>query len=70
MENGNDRVRHGTTLVGRRNPASKLNDETVREIRRRLAEGGVTMRALAREYDVHPSAIRQLRDYKTWKHVA
>ncbi|WP_157693435.1 HNH endonuclease [Pseudarthrobacter equi] len=69
LENGNDRVRHGTTMVGSRNPAAKLTDASVREIRRRLAVGGNTIRALAKEYGVHPSAISQLRDNKTWRHV-
>lgn len=50
-------------------PIAKLNPESVREMRRRYAEGGVSTRQLAAEYGVDRRAIVWALKGKTWKHV-
>lgn len=53
-----------------RGHAQKLTADQVREIRRRYAEGGVSLRALGAEYGVHNSAISKIVNNKIWTHVA
>lgn len=53
---------------GESNVVSKLNDEMVREARRRSAEGE-TYSALGQEFGVSPEAISNAVRRKTWKHV-
>lgn len=47
-----------------------LNDDKVREIRRRFAAGGVTKRALGTEFGVSAMMIGDIIRRKYWKHVA
>lgn len=54
---------------GIRNGHAKLNPDSVREIRRRIKEGGVSQTQLAREYDVAKSQISMVVNRKTWSHV-
>ena len=72
-ENIKDAVRHGTVMPdGRpRGCPLKLNDETVREIRRLFKKDtpGYGARSLARQFCVTPSNIRQIVQRKTWRHV-
>lgn len=49
---------------------SKLTTGQVRDIRRRAAYGGVTIRGLAREYEVAPVMIRRIIRRESWRHVA
>jgi len=48
---------------------SKLTDIQVIEIRRRKAAGGITQTALAKQYGVDQSAISEIVNRKTWKHI-
>jgi len=61
-----DSLRNGTFPIGSRNGRARLNEEMVREIRRR--GGGTTQ--LAREYGVDPKTIKNVLDGKLWKHVS
>jgi hypothetical protein len=45
------------------------DDEAVRAIRRRYAEGGVTQRRLAAEYDMSTARISRIINRKAWEHV-
>lgn len=63
---GRDRQRHPR---GENHHNSKLNDEAVRDIRRRVATGGVTRQALADEYGVSTSTIVLVVKREVWKHV-
>lgn len=65
QENGADMIRHGTCGTH----ASKLSAEDVLEIRRRYAEGGISMNALSKEYGVKPPAISGIISRKKWKHI-
>lgn len=48
---------------------AKLDEDKVREIRRRYAEGGVTQVGLAAEYGVSDYAIWSIVNRRTWQHV-
>lgn len=65
LENAADRVAHGRALRGRDNPASKLTDVQVREIR----ASGESARSLARKYRVSHQAILDIRHGRTWAHL-
>jgi HNH endonuclease len=52
-KNHADKRRHGTALTGIRNPAAKLSDAQIVEIRRRRA-AGERAKDLAQSYGVHP----------------
>lgn len=46
----------------------KLTADQVREIKRRLAAGG-SCAALAREYDVKPASISDIKAGRSWRHI-
>lgn len=70
QDNIEDRQRRDRQAKGRRNGRSKLDAETVRELRRRYAETDVTYRALADELDMNHKSIAAAIKGKTWGHVA
>ena len=67
---GPERVRQGATLncVGVNNPAAKLTEDAVREIRR-LRETGLSHMKLARRFGVSTPVIQSILKGKTWVHV-
>lgn len=54
---------------GERNPAAKLTEDRVREMRR-LRETGATVRALAATYGVDHSLVYRVCTRQCWAHVA
>lgn len=66
-ENEADKVAHGDTPFGTREPHAKLTDDAVREIRR-LA-GTVSQRALAAQFGVHQGVIWRVVNRRSWRHV-
>lgn len=66
-DNVNDRVKRGRSAVGVRNGRAKLTENAVRVIRA-LEEISIT--ALSRSFGVDRKTIRQVRQGKTWRHVA
>ena len=64
-ENAADAVRHGTTLRGERNAASKLTEGQVRDIRRRLA-AGESRRSLARAFGVDKRTVQFIERGRKW----
>ena len=54
---------------GEKNNLAKVNEEKVREIRVRFANGGITKSQLAQEYGVHKSTIGYIINRKTWSHI-
>lgn len=67
-ENSYQKVAHGTMPAGEKCHTHKLKEAEVLEIRRRLAAGeGLT--ALSREYGVGLTAISQIRERRSWKHI-
>jgi hypothetical protein len=55
--------------VGVNNPASKLTEETVQEIRRRHANREGTYLSLAAEYDLALSTVGAILTRRSWKHI-
>lgn len=60
--------RSGGALRGEHNPASKLTEESVRDIRAALSSG-VIQRDLADKYGVTQAVISQIKRRASWKHV-
>lgn len=54
---------------GEDNGNAELTESDVREIRRLSAAGGISQRALARQFGVSQGTINQIVTRKTWKHV-
>ena len=69
-ENYADRLIHGTDQRGDRHPTAKLTEDSVRAIRSRVAEGGVTYPELAAEYGVSPGTIGEVVRRRRWGWVA
>ena len=70
-ENQQHAVRFGLfkDQKGTANPASKLSEDHVREIRC-LRRNGAPIAEVARMYGIVISAVSQIANRKTWKHVA
>lgn len=69
-ENGQDRVRHGTTvkLKGAKNPFSKVSEKDVKEMRE-LASRHVSYAEIGRRYGVTGENASMICQRKAWKHV-
>lgn len=59
---------HLLTYRGEKVNTSKLNEDTVREIRRRY-ENGVSSNYLAKDYGLAKSSITRIISRKNWRHV-
>ena len=59
----------GTSQPGSNNPAAKLTEKDIPEIRR-LHEMGIGSSDISRNYGVSPDAIDLVVKRKTWRHVA
>lgn len=66
-ENKADELVHGTRNIGERNGSAKLSPEEVVEMRRRHAEGNVSIAALSREYGIHQGTAREIIRRMTWR---
>ena len=64
----NDKGRYADTK-GEKNPASKLTETQVREIRKKYANGGITQPQLALEYGFKQPSISDIIRRKTWSHI-
>jgi hypothetical protein len=63
-----DRRTHGTAPLGTKQTNSKLTDDDVRAIKRRLASGE-GQNSIARDYPVSRALIQAIKAGKTWNHV-
>lgn len=54
---------------GEDNVCSKLTEQDVRQIRRRV-DAGETQTGVAREFGVHKTTVQYLYARKTWRHIA
>jgi hypothetical protein len=68
-ENHKHAARHGLAARGELNGMAKLNDEAVREILLRYANGGGTYQQLAIDYGVCSATIGQIIRREHWVHV-
>lgn len=67
-ENAADRETHGTWVHGPDHHKARLNEDKIREIRLRFADGE-TKASIARAYNVTPQSIGAILSGKTWRHV-
>lgn len=65
-ENMEDMVNRGRSLVGEKNPASKLTEELVKKIKN---DKTVSSYKLSKILNLSPGTIEAIRNGKTWKHV-
>lgn len=68
-DNFADKRIHGTAMIGEINPASKLTEAAVMQIRALYKPGVVTQRELGVLFGVSKVAIRYVINRKTWSHV-
>lgn len=70
-DNAMDKIRRGrdNPRRGSRHRAAKLNENQVREIRRRNA-AGEGQRALGREFGLSSGSMNKVVSGKTWRHVS
>lgn len=68
-ENGKDRVKHGTSLVGIKHPKAKLTEESVTEIRRMYATGKYYQKEIGEMFEVDKDHISNIVLRKSWKHI-
>lgn len=64
MKKGRHRVRFGINHWN-----SKINEDIVREIRSRYAEGGISQQKLADELSLSRSVVRHVLEGRSWKQV-
>lgn len=67
--NNSENAKNTDRDLVRDNKLVKLNDDIVKEIRRRYAEGGITQYDLADEFHVRQSTIWRIIARKSWKGV-
>lgn len=65
-ENGEDRVRHGTTLTGERHHKAKVTREQVEEMRR-LRAGGMMLKDLVAKFGIGFSQVSFICRGHNWK---
>jgi hypothetical protein len=68
QDNAIDMAQKGRSTLGEKNPNSKLSDDDVREIRKRL-EMGVTQTRVANDFSMSYNAIRRIKLGQSWKHI-
>ncbi len=68
-QNKRDMIRKHRNAIGERNGRAKLTEATVREMRDRFAQGGVTKTELARQYGIHRWTAIQILNGSAWKHL-
>lgn len=68
-DNSRDMSERGRTLIGPRNPAAKLDEGKVADIKRAI-RGGESQSSLARRYGVCQQAISNINRGLVWRHVA
>jgi hypothetical protein len=68
VANEKDKIAHGTAKRGEERSHSKLNDESVREIRL-LRRKGMNKTQLGKKFGVSGNAIKKVLQGKTWSHV-
>ena len=67
-ENADDRIEHGTSPVGARNPKSKLDECDALEIYRR-AHAGEVFESIAAHFGISEITVSHIKCGRTWSHV-
>lgn len=69
LENAQDRVRHGTSAKGERNPQAVLTAEAVAELRAMRAATGMSHRKLGKRFGVSTMAAYRAQVGQSWAEV-
>jgi hypothetical protein len=67
-ENAEDMVARGRSLIGEKNPQSKLTEDRVREARQ-LWRDGLSLTKIAKKFGMSRDAITEACHGRHWKHV-
>jgi hypothetical protein len=67
-ENADDRVKHGTSPVGEKNPRARLSVKDVLDIRS-LVDRGVPREEVARRFDITKTHVSYIATRKSWSHI-
>ena len=65
-DNNSRKVEHGTLGAGEKMGTSKLTPQSVLEIRSRYALGGISQRALARQYGISQRQVLSIVKRRSW----
>ena len=68
-DNSNDRIERGRTAKGEKHGRSKLTNECVINIKRKLRGGTEMQVSIARDFGVSPKTISDIHTGITWSHV-
>lgn len=68
LENGYDKILHGTSNLGEKNTKAKLTEKDVLEIRERASKGE-TQTAIAKDFPMTIKGISLIVNRRTWKHI-
>jgi hypothetical protein len=66
--NSQDAIAHSTKSVGVMSPNAKIDDDIVREMRRKF-EGGCPIRFLSRQFGLCRKTVKSIIKRQGWKHV-
>lgn len=66
LENEADRIAHGTTAKGERNPQAKLNPRAVNEMRRMRAETALSFKSIAARFGVSAMTAHRAITGQSW----
>lgn len=66
VTNHADRIEHGTTNRGERQGQSRLTERQVREIRRLLGAGSMTLQQIGDLFGVHYSHVGHIKSGRAW----
>ena len=68
-DNNADMRAKGRDARGSDSPHAKVTEAQVREIRRRYAAGGISMKRLGREFDLSAQQVCDIVHRKRWRHL-
>jgi hypothetical protein len=68
-DNNNDRVERGRSAKGEKNGSSKLTNEDVLNIKKRLREGKESKAVIAKDFGVGREIIRLIYNRCNWSHI-
>jgi len=68
QDNSDDMIRHGNSTLGERNPQARLDENAVREIRKRYRKGE-TQKAIASCFDISFQSVSDIVNKKSWSHI-
>lgn len=67
-DNMQDMISKGRDGFGENHPCAKLNEKQVKDIRKKI-KFGLSLREIAKQYDVNFTSIRSIKHYRAWKYI-